>query len=456
MPQSRRRLSVSAAGWASRSAVLIVLLAGLALAAPASATTVSIRVEAPGQALVPKTTITLPSNVVAPDASNPGHACQPGTVLAALDAAANHQWAGQWTDGPGWSIDTIRGLTATAATGRHWDIYLNEHYLNDAPCTKPVANGDRLLFFPRCVTAATLCFAGKALWIQAPAQASPGVFFAVQVWEIVTGFDVFGNGESNVRPVENATVTSPDGRAFTDYNGQASIPLSNKGDNTVTVTKSTDVPDRANVCVTDGADGYCGTTLPPTNPFDPYAFCKTTGSDGYCNSPDKVAPVGRITAPLAGQAFSQGAGPKLIKGTVDFDPSDTDSVNLRLMRAATYKAYKVKKRKVLVVVKRHGKPVRRNGKLVRKRVTKKVRGKPYKRNGCFTWNPATSTWKLMKTCDASKATQFKADGADIWSFEFLTELPSGSYTLDALAKDGAGNVDSIPELGRNRITFKVG
>jgi hypothetical protein len=136
-----------------------------------------------------------------------------------------------------------------------------------------------------------------------------------------------------------------------------------------------------------------------------------------------------------------------LKGTVDFDPSQTDEVTLRLMRQATVTRYKIKKRRVTVT-----RTVR--GKKVRKHVVKRIR-RPYKTPACFTWSVSTSTWKLLKKCDAATATPFKADGADIWSFEFLTALPAGNYTLDALAKDGAGNVDNVPELGRNRITFKV-
>ena len=443
---ARSRLS-RGGGRVSRSVALLIVLGTLVAASPAQATTVSIGIEIPGQALVFRTNVTLPGSDVSPGGAAAGQTCPAASVIGALDTAVAHQWAGTWTDGPGWSIDTIRNVTATTANSRHWDIYLNNHYLNDPPCQRLLADGDRLLLFPRCTAGTSpACFSGNPLWIQAPSTASPGVFFAVQVWELVTGFDVLGNGDTEVRPIKNAAVYSPDGSAYTDYNGQASIPINAKGDNTVLVTKSTDVPDRANVCITDGADGYCGTTTPPTNPFDPYAFCKTTGSDGYCNSPDLVPPVGHVTQPQPDQKFS-GSRPKLMKGTVDFDPSGVDSVNIRLMRQTTYTKYRIRKKKVTKKVKVHGRTVR-------KRVVKKIR-KPYKAKGCFTWNPATSGWNLLKACNAALAKQFKADGADEWSFEFLSALPPGNYTLDALAKDGAGNVDSTMELGRNRVNFKV-
>jgi hypothetical protein len=61
----------------------------------------------------------------------------------------------------------------------------------------------------------------------------------------------------------------------------------------------------------------------------------------------------------------------------------------------------------------------------------------------------------LKKCDITTAPLFKADGDEAWSFEFLQGMPAGSYTLDALARDGAGNVDAVPEAGRNRVTFSV-
>jgi hypothetical protein len=401
----------------------------------------------PGQILVPKTSVTLPTAPVAPAGAPDGQTCTGTTVIGALNTATGGSWNGVWSDTTGWSIESIKGLTANTTTGRHWDVYLNDHYLNDSVCQKQLSEGDRLLLFPRCTTGLSPCYSGYPLILQAPTQAGPGVQLSVQVWEIVTSFDLQGVGESTVRAVENATVTSPDGRALTDPYGVAAVPVNAKGDNTVSVAKGTDVPDRTNVCITDGSDGYCGTTVPPTNPFDPYAFCQTTGFDGYCNSPDQVPPVGHIAQPVQGQSFTKATAPKLFKGTVDFDPTQTDSVRLRLMRQATVTRYKIKKRRVTVKRK-----VR--GKTVRKKVVKKIR-KPYKAKACFYWSVSTSTWKSLKRCDASTAPTWKADGADEWSYEFLNALPTGSYTVDALAKDGAGNVDAVPEIGRNRVTFKV-
>lgn len=419
------------------------------LGAPAvhAATTVSVRIEIPGQTLVPKKTVTLPSTPVAPPGAPDGQTCPGNSVVGAISAATGNDWSGTWSDTDGWSVDSIKGFLATPAQSREWWIYVDTAYLNDAPCHKELTDGVPLILIPKCTGSSGNCFLGEPLTLTAPANGSPGGILTVTVWELQTVLDPGGHGVTTLSVAENATVTSPDGSAKTNYLGVARIPVTARGDNTLTATKPTDASDRSNVCITDGQDGYCGTTPAPPVPFDPYAFCQTTGFDGYCGSPDHVPPVGHVNQPQPDQKFTRAAAPKLLKGTVDFDPSQINSVNLRLMRKTTVTRYRIKKKRVTVKRKVHGRTVR-------KRVVKTVR-KPYKTQGCFSWSVSTSTWKALKKCDASTAQAFKADGADEWSFEFLTALPAGSYTLDALAKDEAGNVDNAMELGRNRIAFTV-
>jgi hypothetical protein len=136
-----------------------------------------------------------------------------------------------------------------------------------------------------------------------------------------------------------------------------------------------------------------------------------------------------------------------LKGTVDFDPSQTDQVNLKLIRKTTATVTKYKKRKIW-------RKKRVHGKLVRKRVVVK---RPYKvkQQACDGWSDSGATWKSLKKCDVSAATPFRADGAEVWSYTFLNKLARGSYTLQALAQDGAGNIDSSVDLGRNAVTFTV-
>jgi hypothetical protein len=288
-----------------RTGALVAALAGIALSlaalpAIAHATSVSVRVESTGGPLVPKTNVTLPTGSVAPSNALDGQTCPGNSVIGALDTATGKDWGGgQWSNQVGWNVERVKNVTNLAASGRHWVVYLNRAYLNDPPCQKTLSDGDSLLFFSQCDTATTLCFSKGPLTLLAPATIGPGAPIGIQVWETNTTFDNQGIGSSQTVPSVNTPVIGPDGSTTTDqYYGNASLKILNKGESVISTNKPGRVPDRATVCVTDGADGYCGTTVPDPTPFDPLAFCKTTGSDGLCGSPDRIPPVGHISQPI--------------------------------------------------------------------------------------------------------------------------------------------------------------
>jgi hypothetical protein len=429
------------------------LVAILLLAVPAAAQAISVtaRVESKGGTLLPRTTLTLSPSPVAPAGASAGETCPGNSVVGVVQAGAGGNWDGTWAAQTGWSVDRIKTVTAVVGEGRKWLVFVNGVLANDPPCQTALADNDTVTLYPACLTASTVgCFSGGLLDLIAPATAGPGAPITMQVWETKVTLDNQGAGTSQRGPGLGASVVGPEGSTYSDSyysTGKATLTITQKGPSSVSVSKGDDVPDRAELCVTDGADGYCGTSIPTQVPFDPLAFCKTTGSDGYCGSPDRLPALGRITTPVQAQVFSATGRPRNLKGTVDFDPSQTDHVDLKLMRQTTVKVKRFESRKVWVTTTLHGKRVR-------KRVTRR-RAVYVKKVACLGWNNTTASWEALKTCDAAKARAFRADGAEEWSFQFLDALPPGRYTLDAVAQDGAGNVDASPELGRNRITFTV-
>jgi hypothetical protein len=425
-----------------------VCLLALTFPALAQAQSASVRIESTIGTLVPRATFTLPDNPVAPMGKQAQGTCPGNSVVGAVSAATGNDWSGAWTDGDGWSIDKIKAVDTTGSLSRKWVVLLNDSYLNDPPCTKLLNDGDSLTVFPFCIAQSTVsCFTGGPLFMDAPDQAGPGAYINVQVWETEVKLES-GVGSAWRTSGANATLTSPFESVRTDqYYGTGAVRVNDKGPATLTASKFGYIGTRHGVCITDGADGYCGTTIPPVVPFDPYAYCTTTGNDGYCNSPDHVPPVGHITAPAQARSFSKGGGPTELKGTVDFDPSLTDRVNLRLVRQTIGTVTTYKKRKVWVSTKVHGKRVR-------KRVTKRVPIRK-KQKICAYWSDSETDFKRMKKCTAP-AGQFRAEGAEEWHYDFTSKLPNGSYMFDVLAVDGAGNTDSTMELGRNRVAFKVG
>src|SRR6476646_369666 len=112
------------------------MICALLLAVPstAAATSATVRIEIPGQTLVPQTTVQLPTTPVAPPGAPAGETCPGDSVVGAISAATGNNWSGTWSATDGWSVDSIKGFSATPAQNRKWWIYLDASYLNDAPC----------------------------------------------------------------------------------------------------------------------------------------------------------------------------------------------------------------------------------------------------------------------------------------------------------------------------------
>ncbi|HET9025625.1 MAG TPA: hypothetical protein VFN64_13700 [Burkholderiaceae bacterium] len=386
----------------------------------------------------------MPTEPVAPAGAPGGETCAGSSALGAIHAAVGGAWTGTWSDTNGWSLDSVKGVDST---GRRWVVFVNDQVAT-VPC-KTILDGESYVqAYPVCTTGSLNCFTRGHLTMIAPAVGGEKAPFALQVFQTVVTFDDQGNTLTVNGPSTRTRVDGPDGWTLTDdYFGKATLFLSKKGDNTIYATRNGFVSDFASVCVTDGADGYCGTQVAPQTPFEPGNFCQTTGFDGYCGSPDQVAPTARVVDPVQAKAYPAAGGPTVITGTAAFDPSGVKQINLRVMRKLTITKTVTRKRKVTVKKRVHGK-------LVKKRVTRRRKVK-VKSTACYGFAIKTSGWTRLKTCDPALAAAFSTDGGDSWTIDLPIALPNGAYTLDARAQDGAGNVDATSEVGRNRITFTV-
>jgi hypothetical protein len=428
-----------------------MLLCGL-VPAVASAASVTVRIEsASASTLVDSAPITVLTTVVAPAGAPAGETCPGDSVIGAVSAAVSGDWNGTWDATNGWSLDRIKTATATLAVGRKWVYFINGVLTNDPPCHATLGDNDVLMLYTACITATSNCFSQGPIEMTGPSIMGPGAPINTKIWEYTVSLNSEGIGTSQRSTSAGASVVGPENSSTSDMTygtGVAIVSIKTKGPALISAAKGSRAPDRLHLCITDGADGFCGTTVPPQNPFDPSQFCQAVRNDGYCNTPDETAPLGRIGFPVNGVAFTADNRPAKLAGTVDFDPSQTDHVDLRLMRQTTKVVKVYKKRKVWVKKRIHGK-------LVRRRVTKKKFVRRRKVVVCQGWSDVGATWKALKKCDASTATVFRAEGAEAWNYAFLNKLPVGKYTLDALAQDGSGNKDSTPEPGRNRSTFTV-
>jgi hypothetical protein len=385
-----------------------ILLASIMLAVCASpaAASVSVRVSAVGPTSLPRTAVTMPTTAPQQD----GHDCSVGTAGAALDAAVGTaNWSAHWDSTYNQLVlDSIFGEAHPFGSHLFWSVYVDGKSALFGACDQPVSDGQYVQYVALCDPydppgPGTACF-GEPLQLQAPPSAAPGASVGVTVTESQTDINT---GTTTIVPSAGATVSADGRQATTDADGHASLTPGSRGPITVIATKGSRVDDSATTCITDGSDGYCGSSVPATP-----APCVHNGDDGLCSTPDHKATYGFIKSIREHQRFAKGKGPRELKGTSDPDPSGLEDVQLRL--------------------------------------TKRVGTR------CFTFSGTKLRFVAMKRCGARRGTWFSIGSKADWSYLLPKALGRGRYVLDLKTIDGAGNADTQLARTRNRVVFFVG
>lgn len=404
-----------------------LLVGGLALASAASPAlaagpaTVTVRVEGPSGALLPPTTVTTTTTPVVKDGT---HACSGTSAAGALEQAVGGDWAGDYSTGFGsYTVTRIKGDdygSFNPSNPFYWGFVLNGGASAVGICGEELQAGDDVLFYTACNAATSGCYGFDAAILKAtaPATVAPGQAFSVAVKTVATTYDNDPPYAAHVTetPKAGATVTAGGASATTDAAGAASLTLADRGSVTLRVTDGKDVPYERIVCVTDGQDGFCGTTKPGSTSTTPQPTsivppCQTTGDDGRCGSPDKRAAYGFIASIKEGKRFAKGAGPRELAGRVDPEPSGVKDVQLRLTRS----------------------------------------------NGarCARYDGAKERFVKTKRCGAKRGTWFSVGDRADWTYLLPAKLGKGRYVLDLRVTDKAGNQDAALARGRNRVVFTV-
>lgn len=369
------------------------VLTGVALLAPAAQADVTVRVEGKSATLVPRLAVPAGGD----RATSPGgNDCPGNSAIGALDRATAGDWDGQ----PG-TVERILGESHAfqpgAEANHYWTFWLNYAYQNAGACDTTVQDGDDVLFFVDCFGA---CASPKPLRLEVPATARPGDSVPVKVTEYSVVFDESYRGTTQAAPSAGATVQAGDRSFTTGADGVARVETSARGPLDLRAIKPDSVRSSTErVCVTDGADGFCG-TVKPDDPAPVATPAPVTG-------PDRQAPAARILGIAEQQAFTRAGAPRALRGTVAADPSGLHSVKLRLTR-------------------RH-------------------------RGRCWYLSPKTDGLRRTR---CGRAFSFRLGDRADWSYLLPERLGPGRYVLDAVAIDGAFNRDPLAR-GRNRVVFTV-
>jgi len=386
------------------------LLLALTLAAPAAATDVTVRVEGIAKTLVPEVRVTPSAAVTVDKTATGGTTCDGAKGGGALELATGGDWGGPAFDfgsGPSQSVETIKGETYDFNSGAFWNLMVNNSSSPVGICDYVPAQGDEVLLYPACAGApAANCFSGDPLDVTAPATAAPGAAVTVKVDQYTSPF----GATPTKAPAAGATVTASDAAgtsATTGADGTAAVTLTQRGPVTRTATKGARPRDEVTVCVTDGADGFCGTAKPGEPAPPPPPPCVTAGDDGLCGTKDTRAPLASIAGIREKQAFRRAKAPRELKGTVAADPSGLATVKLGLSRS--------------------------------------FKGR------CQVLSGKRDAFRKAK-CGAHPV--FVIGDRPDWSYLLPARLKRGRYVLDVVAVDKAGNRDALAR-GRNRIVFTV-
>jgi hypothetical protein len=384
------------------SRALPVAICSLAVLAPTAATaapaSVNLRVEGPTKTLFegPVTTdvrtfrFTGDPDEHQCDATTVGGTSatpQPTRNVALATASEQHGFAitGSWHPQYGVSYATIAGENVGYANNRFLSEFRNWTPASNGGCADPMANGEEVLF-------AYTDGAEPLLKLTGPATAKPGVPFAVKVVDGATSGAIAG-----------AAV----GGATSDGAGDAAVTLSTRGTQTLKAEKPGTVRSNAlTVCVSDGADGYCGSRTPSGQVLQP----GTPSSTAAPFVPDRTPPRARVSSIRKGQVFSRGKAPKLLKGKVAEDGS------------------------VL---------------MVKVRLTRNDNGR------CSAYSAKRERWIRREQCGADEGWWFKVGDRPDWEYQLASKLPRGRYVLDVNVIDKAYNRDDARRPGENRVVFTV-
>jgi hypothetical protein len=247
----------------SRSVLLVGVLFCLLVPSPAVAgapASVTVRVEGLTETKVPPTIVTTTTAPVVKD-GNSAHSC-PGTSAAgALELATKGAWGGKWFSGLGYSVETIENESYPFTQPYFWTFWLNHKSQEVGVCGVELESGGEVLLFPECFSEKVgecPAVAPTPLAIEAPATANAGEAVAVTVKQYSS------KGEAS--PAVGANVIGGGAGASTDSQGHATLKFFGAGTYTLRVSGAPTGPpavrSETTICVHEGNDGTCGTTVP--------------------------------------------------------------------------------------------------------------------------------------------------------------------------------------------------
>jgi hypothetical protein len=393
------------------AAALLLLLVGTA-AAPAAPITVNLRVEGSTKTLFegPVSTEVPAAPGLTTKSSEGAHLCDfkdngghegfgpaAATPTAALFDAATASgltFDAKWSKGLNDFFITQVGsdIEGGAPEFASWGYAVNYTTAEVGGCQFVLAPGSEVLWAYNYFNLHHL------LKLSAPSVTNAGTPFTVHVSDGQTGEAVAG---ATVGQVAGGVTTALSPATVSDSSGNASVTLSSNGTVTLKATRAESV--RSNglaVCVHNGSDGSCGTTVPPIN-----------------GEPEIIHPtphpfegdVANISGVKNGHVYRRRLAPRILSGTVE---------------------------------------VRAGGTLSRVQISleRRYRGR------CFEFSGSRARFVRVRKCGVEHF--FSVGGAQSFSYLLPAPLPPGRYVFEMQAIESSGK-RTKPVDGTSRVAFRV-
>lgn len=407
-----------------RSAFLLGVLGSLLASSTAHAgapATVTVRVEGLTETKVPSTLVTTAATPIVASGEPAANACPGNSALGALDTASSGKWSGTWYggeskgetfEGLGYSVESIDGESHLFEKGSnanyYWSFWFNDELQEEhGLCEVSMVNGDRVLMFVEC--AGSACPPNPTpLEIEAPAAADVGEEVPVTVKQY--------NAKGEASPAVGANVIGGGAGASTDSQGHATLKFFAAGTYMLSVSGAPSGPPavrtEATICVHNGNDGTCGTSVPKACPVAAGAGTGECGGQGptqiFKSPPVDDTDTAVVGGVKSGRVYARRHAPRLLSGVIEVPAAGTlKDVRISLER----------------------------------RVGKR----------CFVFSGVKETF-VRARCGMTRF--FSVGASESFSYLLPSSLPAGRYVYDVEAIDDAGKATKLVP-GVSHVVFYV-
>jgi hypothetical protein len=327
---------------------------------------------------------------------NEGFGVEAATPTAALHSAATASsltFDAKWSKGLNDFFVTQVGsdVNGGAPEFPSWGYAVNYTTAGVGGCQFQLAAGSEVLWAYNYFNLPHL------LKLTGPASASTGSSFSVHVADAQTGEPISGASIGEVA----AGVTTPlASGATTDAGGNASISLASVGSVTLKATRKDAVRSNGlSVCLHNGNDGSCGTTVPGVVPQPPVQ--KPLAPEGD---------VAKLAGIRSGHVYRRRFAPRVLSGIVEIRTGGT----LRDVRISLARRY---------------------------------------RGHCSEFSGSKARFVRVRRCGGKRF--FSVGGAQSFSYLLPAPLPPGGYVLEMQAIESNGQVTKLVD-GISHVSFRVG